>query len=362
LDRELFQKGASASFLFWRPILASITKHKGGYRAFVTVGEKRTSKTFDTKRAASAWAAAEETAARVRKSLPETELHTVREMLTRYANEVTPNKKGARPERLRIRAFMRDFPLLADKKLSEMRTPDLAAWRDARLAGFHRPDGKAARAVSSAAVLRDIAWLSNAFKFAKNEWHWIAHNPFEGLRAPASPPPRDRRVLPGEVRRICRRLGYVTGKPPETKQQEVALAFLVGLRSGMRAGEILSLGKANLDLRKRTATVQHKTQYRTGKPRIVPLTGKALRLLRPVANRVQCFTVSSASLDALFRKARDQLLIDGLHFHDSRAEALTRLSRKVDVMTLAKISGHKDLSILQNTYYRESAEDIAARL
>lgn len=41
---------------------------------------------------------------------------------------------------------------------------------------------------------------------------------------------------------------------------------------------------------------------------------------------------------------------------------LTRLSRKVDVMTLAKISGHTDLRILQEVYYREAAEDIAARL
>jgi integrase len=64
----------------------------------------------------------------------------------------------------------------------------------------------------------------------------------------------------------------------------------------------------------------------------------------------------------MFRKARDQMGITGLHFHDSRAEALTRLARRVDVMTLAKISGHKDLSILQNTYYRETAQEIAARL
>ncbi|HHF5474929.1 TPA: tyrosine-type recombinase/integrase [Haemophilus influenzae] len=40
-----------------------------------------------------------------------------------------------------------------------------------------------------------------------------------------------------------------------------------------------------------------------------------------------------------------------LHFHDTRRKALTRLSKKVDVMTLAKISGHKDISILQNVYY-----------
>jgi integrase len=67
-------------------------------------------------------------------------------------------------------------------------------------------------------------------------------------------------------------------------------------------------------------------------------------------------------LDALFRKARNALMIPDLHFHDSRAEALTRLARKVDVMTLARISGHKDLRVLLETYYRESASDIAARL
>ena len=33
-----------------------------------------------------------------------------------------------------------------------------------------------------------------------------------------------------------------------------------------------------------------------------------------------------------------------------------------DVMTLARISRHKDLSLLLNVYYRESAESISARL
>jgi integrase len=103
-------------------------------------------------------------------------------------------------------------------------------------------------------------------------------------------------------------------------------------------------------------------QHLTGKPRQIPLSSHAVRLLRMVAGRGMFFTVSSASLDALFRKARDRLLLEDLHFHDSRAEALTRLARKVDVMTLARISGHKDLRTLMETYYRESASDIAARL
>ena len=64
----------------------------------------------------------------------------------------------------------------------------------------------------------------------------------------------------------------------------------------------------------------------------------------------------------LFRKCRDKLMIEDLHFHDARAEALTRLARRVDVLTLARISGHKDLRVLSEHYYRETAADIARRI
>lgn len=50
------------------------------------------------------------------------------------------------------------------------------------------------------------------------------------------------------------------------------------------------------------------------------------------------------------------------HLHDSRAAALTWLSKRYDPFTLAKISGHVDINELYNTYYRESAVDVAARL
>ena len=262
-----------------------------------------------------------------------------------------PSKRGEAFEARQARAFLRDFPDLAAKKLADLDTPDFAAWRDERL-----------KTVSDATVLRNLNWLRHAFRIAREEWRWMERNPLKGLRIPKNPAPRTRRVSPLEVRALCRILDYRPGKAPQTKSQEVALAFMVGLRSAMRAGEILGLGSPNLDLRRRVASVQHKTQHITGKPRDVPLTRHAVRLLRPVADRDQCFTISSAVLDTLFRKARDRLLIADLHFHDTRAEALTRMARKVDVMTLAKISGHKDVRLLVNAYYRETAEQIAARL
>ena len=75
----------------------------------------------------------------------------------------------------------------------------------------------------------------------------------------------------------------------------------------------------------------------------------------------QGFTLTDASRDTLFRKARTKAGLTGFTFHDARALALTRLAKKVDVLTLARIAGHRNLKSLM-VYYRESAEDIAKRL
>ena len=74
------------------------------------------------------------------------------------------------------------------------------------------------------------------------------------------------------------------------------------------------------------------------------------------------FNISSGNFDALFRKAKAKAGITDLHFHDTRAEAITRLSKKLDIYKLSRMTGHKDPKILLNVYYRESAADIAKEL
>lgn len=260
-------------------------------------------------------------------------------------------KRGGRWETLRLESTAREFPELAATVISKVTTADLAAWRDARL-----------KQVEPSTVQRDINLLRNVWSIARDEWHWCGDpSPWRGLRMPGDNPPRTRRIAPQEVRRLVRHLGYRTGLPPGSKSEEVAYAFLIALRTAMRAGEVLSLSDATVDLERRVATIhQHKTLKTTGRPRLVPFTRAAARLMRPLVGR--WWTVDSASLDALFRKAKARLMIEGMTFHDSRAEALTRLSRKVDLLTLARISGHKDIGLLGRVYYRESAADIAARI
>ena len=73
------------------------------------------------------------------------------------------------------------------------------------------------------------------------------------------------------------------------------------------------------------------------------------------------FALSTRQIDALFRKARARCGIEDLHWHDARATAITRLARRLDILDLARMIGHANLGELR-TYYRERAEDIAARL
>lgn len=171
-----------------------------------------------------------------------------------------------------------------------------------------------------------------------------------------------------EVRRLVRSAGYTHLLPPQSSQQEAVWAYMVTLHTALRSAEILRTLRSTVDLRRRVYRLtKHKTDTAVGE-RLVPFTPRAARLLRVLdaaaeaAGRDAYFTISDQSRDVLYRKVRDRVMIDGLRFHDGCAAALTWLSKRYDVMTLAKISGHVDINELYSTYYRESAQDIAARL
>jgi integrase len=329
--------------------MAHVRRVKSGWKFEIARNGIRQSRTFKTKGAGEQWAAAQEAEilAVKRGAIPR---KTFAETLIRYRDEISVTKKGGAFEAKRIGAFLRDFAELVKRDLTAVDGQDLAKWRDARL-----------KVVTKGSVQRDVNLLSNVFTIARDEWKWCKDSPFRGFRAPGDNPPRQRVIHPHEIRRLLRHLGFRTGERPWTKSGEVALAFLIGLRTAMRAGEILALTPARIDRERRMARVPHKTEHLTGRPRDVPLSRHALRLLKPFHEGF-AWSVSSASLDALFRKARDSLLIRDLHFHDARADALTRFARRVDVMQLARISGHKDLRILMDAYYRVTPAEIAGNL
>lgn len=320
--------------------MASFHKLPSGlWRAQVARGGVRRSTTRTTKAAAQAWAAGIESELIALKH-GEMPRKTVMQALEKYAEEVSPKKPGKRWELLRINKFKREA--WAERWLAATALPsDLAAWRDRRL-----------HEVTPGSVQRDFNLLKGIFTIARKEWRWLDVDPMMNIEGPGENRPRTKRISWREVRRICRALGY-PGK--ETKSAEVGRIFLIALRTGMRSGEILSLAPEDVNLQTRVAKLR---DTKNGDDRDVPMTRMGAKLFEGWTG----WTVAPDSRDALFRKACKRAGVTGVHFHDSRAEALTRLSRKVDALTLAKISGHRDLKMLLTRYYRETAEQIAQRL
>jgi integrase len=250
-----------------------------------------------------------------------------------YLKTVSPTKaEGALAWETRRLAAMEAF-FGARTALTKIDSAKVGEWRDHRL-----------QTVSGSTVVRESNLLRNLFKLARDEWRWITHEPFRGVRMPKENPSRHQVWRWQQIKRVLR--ADRTGKTLEAIR-----AFHIALHTGMRLSEVLA---ARLD-GKVAILPKSKTERTTVK---VPLARKGAELL----TRYAPFTVGANEASVLFSDLCRDLLIDGLTFHDSRATALTLLSRRVDVMTLARISRHKDLKILLDTYYRETAEQIAARL
>ncbi|WUR15658.1 site-specific integrase [[Empedobacter] haloabium] len=326
-------------------------KGKTVWRVQVWVADVRESATFSTKAEAVAWAAQRETELRQGAGARGGQKRTLSDAFDRYEREVSAHKRGKRWEQVRMAAIARHEVLgraLGAMALEEITPEVLGAWRDMRMAG---PDG-----VSGSTVNRDMNLLSHVFSTAQTEWKWVEASPTGSVRRPKESPARDRRISDDEIERLCMNLGF-DERPVTTKKGAVAVAFLFAIETAMRAGEICALTQENVK-----GAVAHLPMTKNGRKRDVPLSRRARELLSFLPpGQDPVFGISTSTLDALFRKAKGQALVEGLTFHDSRHEAITRLARKLSVLELARMVGHTNLNQLQ-AYYNETAENLAARL
>lgn len=325
--------------------MASFRKKGNGWEASVCVHGIRKSKTFDTKLESSHWAAEieKEILSGKRGDIPE---KTFGDLLRRYSDQVSAKKRGAKWEMTRINAICRDE--ISMLMLSDLEQKDFAMWRDRRL-----------NSVSTGSVLREINILSHAINTAIKDWGWMKENPLSKIRRPDKPQPRDRLLTSQEIERLLLVLGYDYDEKPITISSRIAAAMLFAIETAMRAGEIAGLTWDRVDIDKRTARL---IETKNGSKRTVPLSTEATRLLNQVRSESELiFDLTTDQIDVNFRKAKTRSLIEDLHFHDTRATAITRLAKKLDILSLARMTGHRDLKMLQ-IYYRESAEEIAKKL
>ena len=310
--------------------MANIRKDRNAWRAEIRVNGKRKSKSFKTKAQARAWINDIEQNGIGADML-------VSALLDRYLEEVSENKKGHQWEKVRINAIKGMD--IAAIRLDRLDSNDVSQWKKARL-----------NTVSGSTVNREWNLLSAIFSQAV-EWKLLTKNPMSEVKRPKSNPARTRVYTPDEIERVllCSQ-GNIIGS-----------MFEFAIETAIRTGEMCKSEWVNV----------HENYIhlpggitKNGFPRDVPLSSRAKGILNSM-QKVNNFIfggIKPASVDTRFRRIRDKALIEGATFHDSRATALTRLSKIYDVMELARISGHRDLRMLLNVYYRPSIDDLAKKL
>lgn len=334
--------------------MATFIRRPNGWQAQIRrVGRTSLTQTFRTRADAEAWAAQKESEI-ARGSYRERSVDhqlSLGLLIDRYLEQVTPLKKGADVEALRLRAIRRDH--LCDIRLSDYRPVDMADYRDRRLAK-----------VSGSTVNRELNLISHVFSIGRKEWGVSMGNPVAQLRRPKHNRARNRRLKPGEETALLHELRprernadghYLPGgcrNPLMLPLVELALA------TSMRLGELLGLRWEDIHADQKFA---HLPDSKNGESRDVPLNRRARDILstlpRSASGRV--FPMSAEAAKRAFVRATARAHLPDLHFHDLRHEAISRMAPLIrDSLTLSKITGHKSTRML-GRYFHPCADYLA---
>ena len=139
-----------------------------------------------------------------------------------------------------------------------------------------------------------------------------------------------------------------------------AVSFAV--QTALRRGELLKLRWKHVHLDRGYLDLPAEIT-KNNKPRLVPLTLRALRILQSQPrNDESVFPITEDTLDQAFVRARQRSGSLDLRLHDLRHEATSRLFERTNLREteIGDITGHTDPRMLQR-YYNKRANDIVER-
>ena len=132
--------------------------------------------------------------------------------------------------------------------------------------------------------------------------------------------------------------------------------FHVSLYTCMRLGEITRVTWEDLDLVNATLTIRDRKDPRRkkGNNSVIPLFPEAAEIIKrqpQISNRI--FPYKATSIGAAWQRVCKENGIKDLHYHDLRAEGACRLfERGLNIVEISKITGHRDINVLNNIYLR----------
>lgn len=246
------------------------------------------------------------------------------------------------------------LPILAklvDKTRVEVVNYDWVEHLVARLRADNRAPSTITKRISGIARVVDWAMRKNMVSFVSNPFRMLPKGYANSVhdRNRLWDGERDRRLEEGEEGRI-----RVVLSGPEL------LLFDIALETTMRMGEIVTLRTKDIDLSRSTIFL---FKTKNGSRRQVPISSVLKKLLEAenLSAREWLFPdwwqggdraarqKLSNKLSHLYAKRFSKAGVEGLHFHDLRHEATSRLYERTQMsdLKIASITGHKGFRMLQ---------------
>lgn len=252
--------------------MATIRINRGKWQAIVRrTGLPQQSKSFDSKTNARKWTRQKEAELDARIIQTDTRIlgnTTVSDILLRYRETVTINKKGYASEGKGIDSFLKQP--WANYKLSRVTSGVFSHYRDQRL-----------KQVKPATVRRDLGLLRAIFEVAKQEWDMpLQENPLVNVKKPKEPNARTRRLESGKLDLLLKAADNRKGS-----WLRAGIQFAVG--TGMRRGELLSALWPDVSFANSTLLIR---ETKNGHPRCIPLSAEAVAILRSLKPTVWSVT------------------------------------------------------------------------
>ncbi|WKZ15475.1 MAG: tyrosine-type recombinase/integrase [Candidatus Jettenia caeni] len=255
-------------------------------------------------------------------------------MMEKFVKEHMP-KLSANTQRSYASYLTHVRPFFSDSKLSSISPRMISEYKALRKSENAKP----------ATINRELAMISKAFSLAVKEWEWVKENPVSKIPKEKENNERDRWLTEEEELRLLDNCA--------TWLKDI---IIFDLHTGLRQGELLDLQWNRVNLFRRTIIIQ---ESKNGKPRTIPLNQIAISILtekskiRNIKNDL-VFTssvgtrIDQDNLRRVFEKVLQKAGIGNFHFHDLRHTFATRLAQKgVDIYTIAKLLGHKDIRMTQ---------------
>lgn len=213
--------------------------------------------------------------------------------------------------------------------------------------------------VKPATINRELAMLSKSINMAANEWQWLKQPP--RIKKEKINNARDRWLNENEEKRFqkaCLDLEYNW------------LCDLVDfdINTGLRMGELISLEWPEFNFNRRTIFIK---ETKNKESRTIPLNRPAYDNLyrKSKIRRINtklvflnnaCKKWDKCNLGKIFRKVLNHAKIEDFRFHDLRHTFGSRLAQAgVDINTIARLMGHKDLKMTQR-YIHHTVDSLRA--